>query len=125
MLDAGCWMLDTPPRTWIIRRPEARILHPASCILDPTPSASPALGVPVEIHHVLPPVVQLSARAAGHVGEVAQPPAMVEADVTVAPLRAVDHSRLAGELGIAQPVVAGARHHRRIAPIVVLLAIRR
>src|SRR5437588_5945268 len=65
------------------------------------PGALPAFRIPVEVHHVLPPVVELGVRVTGNVRKMPEPPAMVKTDVAVAPLGAVDPSRLAGQVRVA------------------------
>src|SRR5437870_4178044 len=115
-------MLSTPQRTTRATGSRSDI---CACSLEQSPLLTPvALRVAVVVDHVGPPVVQLALGAAGGLGQVAEPPAVVLADVAVAPFGAVHQALPAGEARVVEPVVAAAHDLGPVAPVVVLLAVR-
>ena len=64
----------------------------------------------VGVDNILPPIVCDAIGPSVHARKMIQPPQMVQADVTVAPLFAVHHTSDTGEVGEVVPVIALAGH---------------
>lgn len=77
-------------------------------------------------NNILPPVIVNSIFTARDPREMVEPPLMVRADITTAPLRRTDHPHIPFEIGEVQlPVITLAFYRGGISPIVILLAVRR
>src|SRR5262245_43837561 len=79
----------------------------------------------VRVDNVGPPVIRNSVARSRDMWEVAEPPAVMQANFTVAPFPAVDGARLPAQIGEMVPGMAAAWHSSRIAPVVIFHAVGR
>src|SRR5439155_15936591 len=81
-------------------------------------------GAQLRVYNVTPPIVAHAVRLARGSREVCQPPLVVGPDIAPAPFLAVDQPLLRGGARVARPAIAGAPDRRRIAPVIILAAVR-
>ena len=84
----------------------------------------------VGLDYVFPPIVRDTVRAACHFGQMREPPLVMRTTVGIGtwrriPGQAVDLLEHTLQLWKVEPIVAATRHQARVAPIVILLAVRR
>src|SRR3989304_4011173 len=80
----------------------------------------------VWVYDVLPPIVDDSVKAAGHVREVFHPPLVMQADVAAAPFGRSDLADVTPEIReVEQPIPTFALDRVGIVPVVVAFAVGR